>query len=206
MAAASKPLRRPGEPARVMELNLAELTRAELVARQRNRGELTQRYGAALSSNEGNSRAIHVLGAQAEIAVGKALGVPAPLGVDVFRKVANIPPHWSVRAIFENSKNQDLRLRPRDWHAGWRHVLVERAALIHGDPVFIVHGWIADEDARSAGRMGFGDRDNRFISPRYLRELEYEGPQGEHLSYLEDVAERYEGVDLGGSWIRQASA
>lgn len=175
---------------RTIELNAAELAAAEKCAKQRDRGELTQRYGAALSTDQANSRAIHILGAQCEIAVAKALGTRAPLGIDVFRKVPNVPPCWSVKGIFEHSRNQDLRLRPKDWHRGWRHVLVERCTAVYGDYVFVIHGWIADEDAHSAGRMGFGDKANRFISPRYLRELEYEGPTGAHLAWLQDVAER----------------
>ena len=104
---------------RVIELSRVDYERAEDAAAKRDRTDLTQLHGAALSDAT-NSREIHILGAQAEIAVAIALGTHAPLASNVFLKQPNIPPCWSVKAIFEHSRNQDLRLRPRDWHPGWQ--------------------------------------------------------------------------------------
>jgi hypothetical protein len=177
---------------RAFYLNDAELALADEIAAKRDRGDLEQRYGAALAEEEAeNSRRIHVLGAQCEIAAAKALGLEANLHVDNFRRAPAIDPHWDVKGTTQGAANTDLRLRPSDWIKGRRYILVERSVNI-GDKLLIFHvrGWIGIEEAGRAGRMAYGDAHNRFISPRYLHAVENEGPSEAKLAWLQDVAER----------------
>ena len=117
----------------------------------------------------------HTLGAQAEIAVAKVLGVHAPLDPLGFNR-PDIPPNWAVVAQRSGTRamvDGYFRLRATAWHPGWRYVMVERDVALHGNFVFIVHGWIGGALAHQVKTQRYGAT-NWFINLRRLTPLSRE--------------------------------
>jgi hypothetical protein len=79
---------------------------------------------------------LNVLGAAAELAAAKALGVYWPAHVGVAKDVPDLPPDWEVRGTSRPDGN--LLLTPRD-RPDRRYVLVTVAP---GLPNLIVRGWV----------------------------------------------------------------
>lgn len=182
----------------IVELNATDRAAADSCALKRNhmallpdgddsfygRAEALRAYETALHFN--------TLGAQGEIAFAKLVGVTGfEPSVGTFRSQADVPPNWNVKTQQSASKDMlrgYLRLRPRDFHVGYRHVLVERALALDGRYLFVVHGWISDDDARSVARQLYSNSPNRFVAVRRLAPIE---PLCDlDIAYWQDVAER----------------
>jgi hypothetical protein len=115
-------------------------------------------------------------GAQGKLAVGRVLGVRAPLRLDGW-ETPDLPPNWHVKTQQSTSKDMldgYLRLLRRALRPGWRHVLVERDVAMWGGFVFIVHGWIADDQVAEVGRRRYSYSPNQFVHLRHLQPLERE--------------------------------
>jgi hypothetical protein len=163
-----------GRRVQIVELNESEFRRATECARRRERPSLrpSATHFEIGDESEGQRLVWHELGAQGEVVVAKVLGVEAPLSVNTFH-APDIPPDWSVKTQLSTSRNMRdryMRIQPHAYHFGWRHVLVERDIALWGGFVFIVHGWIADEQARRVAVKRHW-RDNDFVHLRHLSPL-----------------------------------
>lgn len=166
----------------IVELNASELARAADCAQQRNRMRLVPdgddgAVGRAEALHDiETARFYNELGAQGEIAVGKVLGIEAPLGVNTFRSSPDLPPAWSVKTQLSTStdtKRGYLRIRERNLHPDWSYVLVERDVLhLAGTPVFLVHGFVSDAGVARYGRRLYSYSSNIFVHISHLRPLE----------------------------------
>ena len=148
-------------PPQIVELTTADLERAAACARRRNRMELRpdgdegyshERFGALRSTI--TALFFNELGAQGEIVVARLLGIAAPLHVDTFRSWPDVPPNWSVKTQLSTSRDMAdrlLRLRPRDFHNGYRHVLVERDTALDGHLV-LRRAWLDPRRGRASRR------------------------------------------------------
>jgi hypothetical protein len=119
--------------------------------------------------------AYHELGAQGESAMAKLIGIIAPLQVDTFHDWPDLPPDWDVKTQLSASKNTRdgyLRLRPRDFQYGRRHVLIERDISLDGRFIFAIHGWISNDEALEVARTRYANSPNRFVNVRYLQPVE----------------------------------
>lgn len=166
-----------GRSVQIVELNANEHRNAYVCGCARCRDDLRDGADTFQRGGNGPSReqkiAWNVQGAQGEIAVARVLGVRAPLDVDVFRK-PDIPPNWAVKTQSWASKDmQDgyLRLLARARHPGWRYVLVERVVGLWGRFVFIIHGWIADEQVDAVAVQRYSYSPNGFVNLKRLTSL-----------------------------------
>jgi hypothetical protein len=166
----------------IVGLNTSELARANewaetVVAEARRRRRRHQDDGHQGDTTSGaRPLAVDVdrsrLGAQGEIAAGKALGLPAPLDLNAFGR-PNIPPDWDVRtqrATGVVMRGGHLEIVAKIWNPAWRYVLVERDETIRGEYLFIVHGWINGADARKHAVKLYASP-NLFVHIRWLQPL-----------------------------------
>lgn len=166
----------------VVELNAAELARADAYGQQTTRRAMGVDASDVAEGRDTRDDAERpTLGAQAEIAVAKLLGIVAPLDVTTYQRPdLPSPPGasfagWSIKAQRSTSldmRNRYLRLRANSLHPRWRHALVERDVATGGSFVFVVHGWIADERVREVGRELYAYSSNIFVHLRHLQSFE----------------------------------
>lgn len=168
---------------RIVELNVAELARAADCARRRNRPGLNPLDTPSdprpevrrFADGSHDDLARNELGAQGELALGKLIGITAPLHADTFHNFPDVPPNWSVKTQLSTSKDmldRYMRLRRRDFQRDYRHVLIERDIALDGHFVFVVHGWIPNEQAEAVAVRRYAYSDNRFVHTRHLQPIE----------------------------------
>ncbi len=167
---------------RIVELNLADIARADECARRRCRMELRPGGDDDYDLNrsydlrdENAALFYNVIGARGEIAFAKLVGVKAPLSVNTFRSQPDVPPNWDVKTQLSFSKDTlrgEMRLRPRDWHSGRRYVFIELAPALHNRCLLEVHGWIDEKKAREVARGRYSNSPNLFIHLRHLQPVE----------------------------------
>jgi hypothetical protein len=166
----------------IVELNAAELARAADCARRRNRIDVPPskdnvRRGRAIEASAAgaNSLLYNEIGAQGEIVVAKLLGIRAPLHVDTFHTWPDVPPNWNVKTQMSTSKDMRegyLRLSAGDFQRDYRHVLVERDTALDGHYVFVVHGWIGNDEAEIVARKRYAYSTNRHVHIKHLQPIE----------------------------------
>jgi len=143
------------------------------LARKRQSKGFKKNYNQTDSKDSLHNLEKEVMGAQAELAFARFLGVEFPASVGTFKTEPDVPPDWEVRYAKKNGKwPESLVVRPDD-KSGRKYVLVTG-----GYGHFYVVGWCYKHEARVLGNYLDPGKRGRWawFVPRHKLNRNFEGP------------------------------